>query len=213
MKKVKYIALILVLALGLIGGAYAAWTDQLVVNGTVATGDIDVVFTSAESNDPADTDDPASPADDPKDVGSTEVSLSEDGKTMTVTIENAYPGYVSKIDYEVTNNGSVPVKLQNKTIDVVSGDPAGLEVDNNFCWRCFLKALGWSDECLDWFGYVCTCETPTPVLEIGSQIHADDIFVGTIGHVVTDDAAQNASYTYTITYDFVQWNNYQSAGE
>ncbi|NLX90207.1 MAG: hypothetical protein GXZ07_01215 [Firmicutes bacterium] len=202
MKKVKYIALVLVLAFGLIGGAYAAWTDQLQVSGTVATGDIDVVFTSAVSNDPEGTDDPASPEDDPKDVGCTEVSLSDDGKTMTVTIENAYPGYVSQIDYTVTNNGSVPVRLQNKTIDVVSGDPAGLEVDNYafICPRCW---KWWWD---------CDCGNPPPpppnVLEIGSQIHQGDTFEGSIGHIVTDDALENSTYTYTITYDFVQWNNY-----
>ena len=187
MKKVKYIALILVLALGLIGGAYAAWTDVLNVAGTVATGDIDVVFTSAESNDAGDTDDPASPADDPKDVGSTEVSLSEDGKTMTVTIENAYPGYVSQIEYEVTNNGSVPVKLQNKTIDVTSGDPAGLEVDNNFCWRCYYKAKGWSDEWLDFLGIVCTCETP-PRIRDWQPDHNGNTFIGTIAMLLPNDA-------------------------
>ena len=205
MKKVKYIALILVLALGLIGGAYAAWTDVLNVAGTVATGDIDVVFTSAESNDAGDTDDPASPADDPKDVGSTEVSLSEDGKTMTVTIENAYPGYVSQIEYEVTNNGSVPVKLQNKTIDVTSGDPAGLAVDNG-CLRCWLEENGFPR--LLWVWMECRCGEDN-VLEIGSQIHEGDTFVGIISHVVTDDAEENASYTYDITYDFVQWNYYE----
>ena len=204
MKKVKYIALILVLALGLIGGAYAAWTDQLVVAGTVATGDIDVVFTSAESNDSGDTLDPASPADDEKDVGSTEVSLSDDGKTMTVTIENAYPGYVSQIDYAVTNNGSVPVRLQNKAFEVLSGDTAGLAVDNG-CLRCYLEDQGipfWM-----WWWMECTCEEEN-LLEIGSQIHDGDTFIGTISHLVTDDAAMNADYTYTITYDFVQWNNY-----
>lgn len=203
-EKVKYIALVLVLAFGLIGGAYAAWTDQLQVSGTVATGDIDVVFTSAVSNDPEGTDDPASPEDDPKDVGCTEVSLSDDGKTMTVTISNAYPGYVSQIDYAVTNNGSVPVKLQNKTIDVVSGDPAGLEVDNG-CVRCLMQKLGFPSWMWKWLP--CCCEEDN-VLEIGSQIHGGDTFVGTITHVVTDDALENADYTYTITYDFVQWNNY-----
>jgi predicted ribosomally synthesized peptide with SipW-like signal peptide len=208
-KKVKYIALILVLALGLIGGAYAAWTDQLQVNGTVATGDIDVVFTSAVSNDPAGTDDPASPEDDPKDVGVTEVSLSEDGKTMTVTIDNAYPGYVSEIDYAVTNNGSVPVRLQNKTIDVTSGDPAALEVDNG-CLRCWLEENGFPR--LLWVWMECRCGEDN-VLEIGSQIHDGDTFIGTISHLVTDAAEMNGSYTYTITYDFVQWNNYQSAAE
>lgn len=41
MKKVKCIALILVLALGLIGGAYALWTDSLSIDATVETGVLD----------------------------------------------------------------------------------------------------------------------------------------------------------------------------
>ena len=42
MKKVKYIALILVLALGLIGGAYAAWTDTLEIEATVDTAELNM---------------------------------------------------------------------------------------------------------------------------------------------------------------------------
>ncbi len=38
MKKVKYIALALVLCLGLIGGAYAVWTDTMSAEATVVTG-------------------------------------------------------------------------------------------------------------------------------------------------------------------------------
>lgn len=202
MKKVKYIALILVLAFGLIGGAYAAWTDQLNVGGTVATGDIDVVFTSAVSNDPAGTGDPEQP--EGKDVAKTEVEIINNGKALKVTVSNAYPGYVSQVDYAVTNNGSVPVKLQDK--DIVISDPDALEVENLglFCFHCW-----------NWF-WNCTCGCPPPpppanLLEIGSQIHQGDTFEGSIGHVVTDEAAMNSTYTYTITYDFVQWNKYQSA--
>jgi predicted ribosomally synthesized peptide with SipW-like signal peptide len=200
MKKVKFVALILVLAFGLIGGAYAAWTDQLFVNGTVATGDIDVVFTSAVSNDPGNTGDPGQP--EGKDVAATEVEIIDGGKALQVTVSNAYPGYVSKVDYCVTNNGSVPVKLQEKTIWI--SDEDALEVENWGLW-CF--------NCRNWV-WNCTCGCPPPppppnLLEIGSQIHEGDTFEGSIGHVVTDDAIMNGSYTYKITYDFVQWNFYQ----
>ena len=205
MKKVKFIALILVLTLGLVGGAYASWTDALHVEGTVATGDIDVVFTDAVSNDPGETFDPACPEGDAKHVGATEVFLSDNGKTMTVTIDNAYPGYVSEIEYKVTNNGSVPVKLQSKEFNVVSGDPAGLEIDNGKHGRCPNCGNKWKH---------CNCghEQPSPLpgeLAIGTQIHQGDTFTGTIFHEVTDDAAQNAEYTYTIDYNFVQFNKFE----
>ncbi len=200
MKKVKYIALVLILALGLIGGAYAAWTNQLVVNGTVATGNIDVVFTKATSDDPSgqESADPGQP--EGKDVASTDVEVWEGGKGLTVTVNNAYPGYVSRIDYEVTNNGTVPVKLQSKKITV--SDEDALEVENwgIYCFKCW-----------NWI-WKCTCghqaDPPANLLEIGSQIHQGDTYKGSIGHVVTDNALQGSTYTYTIEYDFVQWNKY-----
>ncbi len=41
MKKIKFIALALVLMLGLIGGAYAAWSETLTIDGTVETGKLE----------------------------------------------------------------------------------------------------------------------------------------------------------------------------
>lgn len=46
MKKVKYIALILVVALGLIGGAYAWWTDTLEIEATADTAEVKMEFVS-----------------------------------------------------------------------------------------------------------------------------------------------------------------------
>lgn len=40
MKKIKWIVLALVLTLGLIGGAYAAWSETLTIEGTVETGEL-----------------------------------------------------------------------------------------------------------------------------------------------------------------------------
>jgi hypothetical protein len=42
MRKIGFIILALVLALGSIGIGYAAWTDEIVVTGTVNTGDVDI---------------------------------------------------------------------------------------------------------------------------------------------------------------------------
>ncbi|MGI6318757.1 MAG: SipW-dependent-type signal peptide-containing protein [Dethiobacteria bacterium] len=221
MKKVKYIALILVLALGLIGGAYAAWTDVLNVAGTVATGDIDVVFTEALSNDAGNTGDPGQP--EGKDVASTEVEVIEGGKALKVTIDNAYPGYVSRVDYKVTNNGSVPVKLQDKTVTYAGpASEAALEVENG-CLKCWLEDLIENSD----LGFIsknlllrvindlfeCTCDEEPGPLDIGSQIHFGDVYEGSIGHVVTEAAKQGQTYSYTIKYDFVQWNLYEEPTE
>lgn len=50
MKKMKWIALALVLMLGLIGGAYALWDDELEIGGTLNTGTFEVEFTNQHRN-------------------------------------------------------------------------------------------------------------------------------------------------------------------
>lgn len=61
MKKIGLIALALVLALGVMGGALAYWNETLTISGTVATGELDVAFSNQASNDagePGPTDTP-----------------------------------------------------------------------------------------------------------------------------------------------------------
>lgn len=207
MKKVKYIALILVLTLGLIGGAYAAWTDSLQAKGTVATGNIDVRFTKVESNDPGETEDPNCPPDDRKHVGKTEAKIIDNGKKIEITITNAYPGYTSEVAYCVVNQGSVPVKLQSK---IPSWNPElGLEVKNCGFWFWWPGWPGWPGCPGDSENGEPDEGNPNP-LEIGSQLHQGEEFCGVIKHKVTDDAKQNSNYTYTIDYKFVLFNQYQA---
>jgi len=44
MKKIKFMALAVVVVLALIGGAYAAWEAEIEIGGTVTTGEFDVVL-------------------------------------------------------------------------------------------------------------------------------------------------------------------------
>lgn len=215
MKKAKFVALALVLAFALLGAGYAAWTDHLEVNGTVTTGDIDVKFTKAESSDPGETVDPASlefEEEHQKHVGATEVEISEDGKELIVTVSNAYPGYFAHIDFEVTNNGSVPVRLQSK--DIIVSDEDALLVENHW-FRCSI--CGRSLLLPAWLGG-CPGHSnpdpdpdPDPLLDIGTQIHAGETVQGSVGHLVKDDAEQNGEYSYTVSYDYIQWNLFEEA--
>jgi hypothetical protein len=42
MKKLGFLVLAVVMAIGTLGVGYAAWTDQITINGTVNTGDVDI---------------------------------------------------------------------------------------------------------------------------------------------------------------------------
>ncbi|WP_027717940.1 hypothetical protein [Desulfovirgula thermocuniculi] len=167
MKKAKFAALLLVLAFALMGAAFAAWTETLNINGSVATGNLDVAFSSATSNDPQGTNDP----DQNYDVGVTTATISDDQNTLTITAANTYPGYTATVTYKVKNTGSIPVKLTGVTV-------------NNSHSQITVSAT----------------QPNNAIIPVGGE------WEGTITHTVNDNAAENATYTYTATVNAVQFN-------
>lgn len=128
MKKVKYIALVLILALGLIGGAYAAWATNQNIVASVDTGHLDMEYTSLAIWA------------DPKVCGSHQLGAtkcdtcyltgSKTGtgtNTATFTVGNLYPGVKPSLAMFCENKGTVPVKLADVK---VTFDPAGSGVWN-----------------------------------------------------------------------------------
>jgi hypothetical protein len=110
------IALILLIALSTLGLAYGAWTETLTINGTVSTGTFDVQFYGFYL-------DYAAPG--------CNATLSQDGHTLTVTIEKAYPGYHCGGGGVIRNLSSVPAKINslvavNDTVPSNFHPPAGL---------------------------------------------------------------------------------------
>jgi len=112
--------MLLVLALATLGLGYAHWEKLLDINGTVNTGEVDADFDAAFTNDPGTTIDPTYD----KHVGSCEVS-GVTTQLLTITIDNAYPSYECDVDFQVTNMGTIPVKV--KAFDA-SGVPPELTV-------------------------------------------------------------------------------------
>lgn len=105
MKK-RLLVLCLIAAFALTGVAYAWWSDTLVINGSVATGNIDPIFEAVtvqdQGNDPGTN----------MNVGSTAATIAASKKTLDITVLNAYPGYNSNVVYIIKNQGTVPVKLR-----------------------------------------------------------------------------------------------------
>jgi predicted ribosomally synthesized peptide with SipW-like signal peptide len=110
MKKTKLIALTMIVALMLTGAGYAAWTDYTQVDASIATGILDVDVTQALITRKPE-------------YANAEISNSD--KEIEVNISNLYPtkhnedidrlsdkSYVG-VSFTVTNNGSIPVKLDN----------------------------------------------------------------------------------------------------
>ncbi|MDD2422214.1 MAG: hypothetical protein PHC60_08845 [Heliobacteriaceae bacterium] len=171
MKKVKFISVMLVLSFILMGAAYAAWTENIVINGTVATGDYDVTFSAATSNDPGVTVDPGLD----KHVGTTDnPEVATDGKSITVTANNAYPDYNATINYTVKNTGTIPLKV------------TGLDITNYYSNQLTVAEEG--------------ATIVGEIIDAGAEISKE------IKHTVLDGAAENSTYSYTVTVQTQQWN-------
>ena len=120
MKKIAIIILIAVLTLGALGTAYAAWGQNLFINGTVTSGNYAVSFQSVT---------PPTTANDTL-AGLTAVitKTSVAADTVTITINNAFPNYTVAIPYVVQNTGTVPL---NVGLSVLASPPTWLAVVNS----------------------------------------------------------------------------------
>lgn len=123
MKKTRFVAMVLAVAVMLIGAGYAAWTETLTITNTVSTGYVDVDLLNGSVV-----------------VHSTEVANSDDAldrtasatgseQSATVTITNLYPGAEAVVTIPVKNNSTIPVKYES--IDTV-GEPAWLTISEEY---------------------------------------------------------------------------------
>jgi hypothetical protein len=108
MGKICTICLVLTLCLAAIGVGYGHWTKTLGIEGTVYTGEVDIEFLNAvaSDNEPSGDDN----------VGFTNVTLLDkdidgDFEWMQVQIADGYYCYVGIVNFDVHNNGSVPVMV------------------------------------------------------------------------------------------------------
>lgn len=105
-----------------VGAAMALWSDSLRINTTIETGEVRVDFDSWYCNDTgADPQAQGFDNSEGKDVAQciVEPEIFDERESvikLNVTIVNAYPGYHAVIYFNVTNTGTIPVKLLNYTM-------------------------------------------------------------------------------------------------
>ena len=106
-RKIMATLAILMIALSAAGFAYSMWSETLVIQGIVDMADLDVdlslchlwEYGSGEYLKPW--------------VANTTAELSADNKTLTITVENAYPCYYFEIVFDIHCEGAMPAKLTN----------------------------------------------------------------------------------------------------
>ena len=110
MKKSKLIIIVAIVALLVVGGAYAAWTSRTTISVNASSGEMDVAISATAVGKVSEY------------VGfdKSDISVYEDKKAATVTIENLYPGAEANATITITNTGTIPVKLSGATHERVS---------------------------------------------------------------------------------------------
>lgn len=122
MKKLAVIGLVFTLCLAAIGVGYAGWFQTLYIEGTTNTGEVDICFVADPAPITSDNEEPYIGG--VPDVGTITVSL-EDGpdgdgdmSVMVVGLEHGYYCYEGYIEFDVKNNGTVPIKVTSIDITV-----------------------------------------------------------------------------------------------
>lgn len=122
MRKLKCYLTLLIIILGMIGGAYALWTDHLVVSGTAATGEMNMEWSNFYLRLPG-TGHSATPL--PAYVTAEAYIDPNDKQRAVLTIDNLYPMANSPAWHEgdrvavtgyMENKGTIPVKFDGAEI-------------------------------------------------------------------------------------------------
>lgn len=108
MKKLYLILAVVLVSLLLAGFGIARWYETLTISGTVNTGTVDASLSVGRCWD-------SEPLE--KDVSTITCSLSEDGKTLNITVENAYPCIEYYCMFDVHNTGTIPIKVWEMIAD------------------------------------------------------------------------------------------------
>lgn len=121
MKTIKTLVPVLIV-LSVLASAIAMWSETLMVNVTVETGEVDVKFSSWSCSDAGP--DPQAEGfhnEEGKNVATCSIDVErydEEGDTVKLLVElnNAYPGYTVNITLEIENIGTIPVKLYSSDV-------------------------------------------------------------------------------------------------
>jgi len=198
------IFLAVALCLALTGAGFAAWTDNLTIEGTVTTGDLEWELQGPITN--ADTGLDQNCFFDletgnwvlmDKDVGSTALALeaAEHPHTMTVTIDNAYPYYGNHIAFKLHGLGTIPLKFWkiNYYVDGILVDTS--YVEDEYVYLDFDGDAQYDLEV--WYGN-----------HLGWQFHNCTKADVSFELLILQPAPQNDSLKFTIEFVGIQWNEY-----
>jgi hypothetical protein len=200
-RKYSAIPILLVFLLAMIGLVYATWSQNLYINGTVNTGELDWRFTGASCLDTSGNDYHCRDGftGEPqfwmgnKDVGGTSVKII-DPHTVNVTLTNVYPCYYTSVSVYAKNIGTIPLIIDSVIIDghifrTTQQPYAYVQLDLNGDHYYDIE-IWWKNA-------------------LGSQLHPGDYSdeMSFWLHIL-QGAPEGATLTFTIEVVAIQWNMY-----
>ena len=203
MKKFGFICMVIVLALGTLGVAYAMWSETLVIGSQVDTGELSAEWRLCAKTDKGlDPIYPFDPAYVPeekedwgKDVGNVTCSIDPENKRiLRITINNGYPCYYNDCQVEFQNTGSIPFIVESINVTPVSpadfNFASGYGVNDGEVWVLWADGVGTQVE-----------------LDDPETLNIDESILGSSLHIhVEQCASENATYVFEIEAFLVQWN-------
>lgn len=226
-KRASFLALAAVLATALLGSAYSLWFEQLQVNETVSTGNLDGLITCAQPVDneinapigggfwstvlaPQAFYPVASPL---KDVASAPTGTQNGPHEFDVSVSNTYPGYMEDCELHLVNTGTVPWHIEVESITVLEN---GVPILTGTCPPLNPNSPG-----------SCTAGDISPTnpagkplyvkfLDLrGCQLHEDNERIGSLFIGVNQSAHESTNYTVKLQFQVNQWNEsgYSGCGQ
>ena len=208
MKKTKLIIIGVVVALLLVGGAYAVWASQANLLVNAGSGELDIEISKVTVGEVSKY----------VEFDKKSITISEDKKSASVSIENLYPGAKASSEFEITNIGTVPVALDKavqKILEVIdtktnkkgSNDAmAALQME----YKCYVvdekgkvvEDIGTATVQGD-ANNEAIFENNDAVVEAGNKVILEMTIVMKES---ADDSAENKLFKFSVTPFFIQSN-------
>lgn len=199
MRRIRFalMGLLLILALGSLGVAYALWSETLQISGTVNTGVLDASWIN-----------PAFCQEfygwpgwqgwgefGGKDVGSVSISIDQnDSHLVHFTITNGYPSYAVDCSVKYNNTGTIPWKVESITFSTSDPDLTGCTtvrdpITGSFSTTCDQLAIVFTDG-------LCEQVDPGNPFGLASNFKVH----------VEQGASELATYDFALAIQVNQWN-------
>jgi len=107
LNRIGVLAMALLLALGAMGTAYGAWSDEIYIQSTITTGDIDAGLACGTCWEEPDT-------------PGTDIDCTGGSMTLNIDVTSALEGVDYYCNFNVSNTGSLPVKIETMNLTDLS---------------------------------------------------------------------------------------------